>query len=68
MFSAMMVSPLFCMSPSPVWLGRFPVPRKFSKDFSRLPDLRAHQFITSGVKENPDPSDLDFLKVCILYD
>jgi hypothetical protein len=46
------------MSPRPVLLGRFPVPRKFSKGFSRLPLRAALRENRSGVSVNEGPSRL----------
>jgi hypothetical protein len=49
---------VLCMSPRPVLLGRFPVPRKFSKGFSRLPLRAALRENRSGVSVNEGPSRL----------
>ena len=56
MFSAMIVSPLSCIRPNPVLLGRFPVEMKFSKGLSKVPVLVAHAFIIVGVRSNVLPT------------
>ena len=51
MFSAMMVSPLFCMRPSPVWLGKLPVPRKFSGEKENMIVIHYDVFFSSCSKK-----------------